>query len=153
MKILQILFYVVVVGLLGTGLVGGYIAERKEVKRLETEAAAKTYGQTPGTDVPATDAPAVELEPAPSTGGVLAWAKWLWNNFEEIAAVLVLFIMAVDPIVRWTPTEKDNNVLRTIQSWIDRLIPNARKAGGVFTAFSRKEDAPSLGVVVPTKKE
>lgn len=151
MKILQVLFYVVVVGLLGVGLVGGYIAERKEVKRLQTEAAAKSYGQTPGVDETAPDTyPTVDLEPAPATGGILAWAKWLWNNFEEIAAVVVLLIMAVDPIVRWTPTEKDNNVLRTIQSWIDRLIPNARKAGGVFAAFSKKSDAPSLGVVTPT---
>lgn len=153
MKFLQILFYVVVVGLLGVGLVGGYIAERKEVKRLEAEADAKTFGQSPLADTTIVAQPNVELEPAPATGGILVWAKWLWNNFEEISAILVLFIMAVEPIIRWTPTERDNNILRIIQSWFDRIIPNVRKSGGVFAAFTRKEDAPPLGVVTPVKKE
>lgn len=152
MKILQVLFYVVVVGLLGVGLVGGYIAERKEVKRLETEFAASPLAQAPiATDSTDTGA-GVELDPAPTTGGILAWAKWLWNNFENIAAVLVLLIMAVEPIIRWTPTEKDNNILRVIQSWLDRLIPNARKAGGVFAAFTRKEDAPKIASVTPKQE-
>jgi hypothetical protein len=152
MKILNVLFYVVVIGLLGVGLVGGYIAERKEVKRLETEFAASPLAQAP-TATDSTDTGGVDLEPAPTTGGILAWAKWLWNNFEEIAGVLVLLIMAIDPIIRWTPTERDNNVLRIIQSWLDRLIPNARKAGGVFAAFTRKEDAPKIAAVVPPKQE
>lgn len=151
MKILQVLFYVVVIGLLGVGFVGGYIAERKEVKRLETEFSASPLAQAP-TVTDSTDTGGVELEPAPTTGGILAWAKWLWNNFENIAAVLVLLIMAVEPIIRWTPTERDNNVLRTIQSWLDRLVPNVRKGGGVFAAFTRKEDAPKIAAVVPKQE-
>lgn len=154
-KGLQILFYVLFVGGLGYGLIGGIIAEKKFEKQKQEEA-LQPLQTAPGAYITpeaynAEPGDTITLDPAP-TGGLLNWARWLWGNYEEIAGILLLLIMAIDPITRWTPTEKDNNLLRSIQSWIDRLIPNAKKAGGVFTAFKTKEDAPALAAAPPLKE-
>ena len=57
-----------------------------------------------------------------------------------------------EAIARLTPTEKDNNLLRTIQSWLDILIPNNKKGGGIFTAFNSQKDAPIQSLVMGEPK-
>jgi hypothetical protein len=75
----------------------------------------------------------------------VVWA-WLMQNKE---AALGLLFVVLDAIVRLTPTEKDNNLLRLLQSWLDKLIPNRKKGGGQFAAFQEPDDAPALAAVVP----
>ncbi len=172
MKILKILFYAAFVGLLGYGAIGGCSAEKKAEKERLEEAArspqtsfgsevnprSQAFKQSPE-DInvyrvqygSGEEEDVIVIDPKPETGGILAWAKWGWNNFENFAAILALLFIAIEPIVRWTPTEKDNNLLRTLQSWLDRLIPNAKKGGGTFTAYRTEDDVPALGVPPPSK--
>jgi hypothetical protein len=74
----------------------------------------------------------------------VVWS-WLLANKE---AAIGLLLLVLDALVRLTPTEKDNNLLRLVQSWIDKLIPNYRKGGGKFAAFKEPDDAPALAAVV-----
>lgn len=75
------------------------------------------------------------------------WALIVGNKGAALAAFLAL----AEIVVRLTPTEKDNNLLRLLQSWLDKLIPNYRKGGGQFVAFTEKEDAPALAAVKPKR--
>lgn len=170
MKILKVLFWVLGLGLLGYGFVGGFIAEKKFEKEKLEEAKGQTgqpssYSTTPMNQaapgevsvykVQYGDAPpedVIVIEPSPVGGNIFDWAKWIWNNWENWAGVIMLLLVAIEPIIRWTPTEKDNNLLRTIQSWLDRFVPNNKKGGGTFTAFSKPEDAPPIGYVPPAKE-
>lgn len=94
----------------------------------------------------------ITIEPTPQKGStIVEWFRWFWDNWENFAAVLLALIMAIEPIVRWTPTEKDNNLLRTISSWLDRIIPNRRAGGGTFTTFRSPEETP--GIAAPPKRE
>lgn len=89
----------------------------------------------------------LEFTPAPEGGTVVTWALWLWENVETIAGMLLLLIMFYEPIARLTPTERDNNLLRIIQSWLDNLFPNRKRGGGEFTAYKSEKDAPPLAKV------
>lgn len=104
-----------------------------------------TLVQNPGTG-------SITIEPTPAKGSTLVqWFQWFWNNWESFAGVIMLLIMAIEPIVRWTPTEKDNNLLRAISSWLDRIIPNRRAGGGTFNTFRSPEETP--GIAAPPKRE
>jgi len=167
MKILKILFYAAVVGLLGYGFIGGYFSEKKAEKERLEEAArspqtsfgsevnprSQAFKQSPEDinvyRVQYGDSPEEEIiviDPKPEGGNILVWATWLWKNFEAFSAILLLLLAAYEPIARWTPSERDNNALRVIQSWIDRIFPNRKKGGGTFTAYRTEEDAPPLGI-------
>lgn len=100
--------------------------------------AISAYTQTPDS---------VIVTETPAKPGIMQYVKWIWENWEAIISALLGVIAALDVLLRLTPTEKDNNVLRIIQSWLDRLIPNRRKEGGNFVAFSDPEDAPAAGYV------
>lgn len=78
------------------------------------------------------------------------FVDWVKSNY----IVIIGGIMAIlEIIARLTPTEKDNNLLRTLQSWLDIFIPNRKKQGdGNFTAFQDKKDTPKLGVVMGEPK-
>jgi hypothetical protein len=89
------------------------------------------------------------IDPFPNTGNVFEIANWVWRSFSAFASVLVLFLVAYEPIARWTKTEKDNNFLRVLQSWLDKFLPNKKTDGGTFSAYSRTTDAPPLGYVPP----
>lgn len=101
---------------------------------------------------PAPQDEVIVIEPAPEKGNLVDWASWLWRNWQNFAAVLLALFVALEPIVRWTPTEKDNNLLRVVQSWLDRIMPNSRKGGGTFSAYSKPDDAPTFGYVPPKKE-
>jgi hypothetical protein len=131
--------------------------------------APPTQGQAPSrpgmrmenpTTVPAADAevapaPAADTtetppEPSPSADDsknifAVLWA-WIMAN-KEAAIAMLLFLL--DAIVRLTPTEKDNNLLRIFQSWLDKVLPNRKKGGGRFAAFDDTADAPALAAVIP----
>lgn len=94
----------------------------------------------------------IVITQTPTGESILSWLQWLWDNVNAFAAMLLLLIAFYEPIARLTPTEKDNNFLRMIQSWIDAIIPNKKKGGGTFTAYRDHYDAPKAGYV-PTKKE
>jgi len=93
----------------------------------------------PPNDVPATE------EEVKEKFDFIAFAKKAGEFIVEYWYVWILPLL--DTIVRMTPTEKDNNILRIIQSWIDKIIPNKRKDGGRFVAFDDKESAPKIGYV------
>lgn len=99
----------------------------------------------------ADDGEVIVIEPAPS-GGLINWITWFYRNLSVFATILVGLIGVIDPIIRWTPTEKDNNLLRIIQSWLDTLFPNRRSTGGSFTAFNNTKDAPPVAYVPPKKE-
>lgn len=89
------------------------------------------------------------------TGENLAnWLAWIWENLKSFAAMLMILIAFYEPIARITPTEKDNNFLRMLQSWLDAIpfLQNRKKGGGTFTAYRDHYDAPKAGYV-PRKKE
>lgn len=88
----------------------------------------------------------------PTGAGIIAWLQWVYDNYQAFAGMIVLLIMFYEPIARLTPTEKDNNLLRTIQSWLDALLPNRKKGGGTFNAYRTRNDAPRAGFV-PEQKE
>lgn len=104
----------------------------------------------PATLVQNTTTGEITIEPTPQKGSsVVEWFRWLWDNWENFAAVALALIMAIEPIVRWTPTERDNNLLRTISSWLDRVIPNRRRGGGTFTAYRNPDETPPLAAPPP----
>lgn len=74
----------------------------------------------------------------------LAWAFLVENWY-------ILILPLLEIIVRLIPGEKDNNILRIIQSWLDKIIPNNRAGGGRFVAFEDRESAPKLGLVSDKK--
>lgn len=89
-----------------------------------------------------------DLPPADEPGLLKRlWALIVGNKGAALAAFLAL----AEIVVRLTPTEKDNNLLRLLQSWLDKIVPNYRKGGGQFAAFTEKEDAPALAAVKPKK--
>lgn len=107
--------------------------------------ATTAFAQAPGV----TDT--VQIAPPPSGMNILQALQWVWQNIELIVAAISGVILALDLLLRVTPTEKDNNALRLIQSWLDRLVPNRRKGGGSFAAYSKPDDAPTLGYVAGKK--
>ena len=70
--------------------------------------------------------------------------KWITANWQE---VLIFTIALAEFITRLTPTEKDNALLKTIVSWLDKLLPNRKKGGGVHATFADKGSAPKLAYV------
>ena len=77
---------------------------------------------------------------------IFDWVKA--NYIILIGIVMTLF----EAVVRLTPTEKDNNLFRTIQSWLDMLLPNYKKGGGKFAAFDNENDAPVQSLVMGEPK-
>ncbi len=120
----------------------------KEVKEAPDEAAEPAPSDTVETPPPSTDEPPV-TPPAdgPDSKNLFAivW-HWILQNKEASVGLLLLVL---DALVRLTPTEKDNNLLRLLQSWLDKLVPNRKKGGGQFAAFHEPDDAPALAAVVP----
>ena len=93
---------------------------------------------TPAGEVPTED------EPGPLAA---LWAFVLANWQQLLFGFLALF----EVIVRLTPTEKDNNLLRWLQSILDAILPNRAKGGGRFVAFDNKDSAPRGRVVIEQK--
>lgn len=87
----------------------------------------------------------VELDPIPDNFNPLTWFFWFKSNIAEVVGVITTIIALLDVLLRLTPTEKDNNALRVIQSWLDKIVPNKRDGGGIFTAYEKKEDVPIMG--------
>lgn len=105
-------------------------------------AKAQTYiAQTP------TGGDTIVITDTPTGGTIMSWGTWIWENLENFGAMLLLLIAFYEPIARLTPTEKDNNLLRTIQSWLDAILPNRKKGGGTFSAYRSRDDAPRAGFV------
>lgn len=144
--------YFIIIGVFGTGL---YLSIKNGLAETKAQAPVERAIEQPSSDghvysQTTPEGTEIVIDPFPGGSGVsllVNIATWLWNNYQKFAAVLLLIIMAVEPIVRWTPTEKDNNLLRMIQSWLDRFLPNEKKGGGTFTAFSKEEDAPPIAHV------
>lgn len=116
-----------------------------------TRVTPRAYGDDSGAvlvqlPAQAEDGDVIVIEPAPS-GGIVNWVTWFYRNFQVFAAIFLGLLVAIEPIIRWTPTEKDNNLLRIIQSWLDKVAPNRRTGGGTFTAFSDPKDAPKAAYV------
>lgn len=94
---------------------------------------------TPGSGEPVAEVPEAAVNPL--------W-DFLKKNWEQL---LLGFLALFEIVVRLTPTEKDNNLLRWLQSILDALIPNRAKDGGRFVAFDDPESAPRGRVVIPKK--
>lgn len=82
-----------------------------------------------------------------SFGAYLALV-WNWIVSNPIASITIA-LGVLEIIVRWTPTEKDNNILRWIQAILDNIVPNrakrykdGRKVIGTHTAYPTKSGAP-----------
>lgn len=95
------------------------------------------------------------LTPFPEPFSVAALFGWLWANLTVLLGYLTQLIIALEAIARATPTERDNSVLRIIQSWLDKIgsfigvFRNQRKGSNEpFTAYSKEEDAPVFGALV-----
>lgn len=73
--------------------------------------------------------------------------EFLKNAWAWILANIAILLLIAEAVVRLTPTEKDNNILRIVQSWLDKLLPNRKKGGGTFVAFEERGDAPSIAAV------
>ena len=71
----------------------------------------------------------------------------------DLVKIIFGIIAVAEVVVRLTPTEKDNNILRVVQSWIDRIFPNKRKGGGLFRAFKKRKDAPPIAYVKDSEDE
>lgn len=55
------------------------------------------------------------------------------NFFTDNWGVLALSLLAfAETVVRLTPSQKDNSILRIISTILNSLIPNYKKGGGVF---------------------
>jgi len=80
------------------------------------------------------------------TGLVQSILSWIAKNWQVLLSGVLPFLWLV---ARLTPTEKDNDLLRILQSWLDILIPNFKKSGGTFAAYREKEKAPTLAYVKP----
>lgn len=104
-------------------------------------------------DAQVTGSDTIYIEPIPAGGTVMEWINWFWRNWQAFAGVVMLFLVAYEPIARWTPTDRDNNILRVIQSWIDALLPNRKAGGGQFTAYRTHYDAPPMGYVKTPPEE
>ena len=89
-------------------------------------------------------------DPEPGEGdekGTSNFFDVLKKVFSFIGEYWYIWILPLlEMVVRLTPSEKDNNILRILQSWIDKIIPNRRAGGGRFVAYDNKDSAPSLGV-------
>lgn len=87
------------------------------------------------------------------------WANNLLKMSTVIMGILSQLIVVAEFIVRLTPSEKDNGILRIIQSWLDKIgelifiFKNRKKDGGVFTAYRNKDDAPRIGAVVKLEEK
>ena len=75
--------------------------------------------------------------------------SWLLGNWQVLLSAIFPLLLF---IARLTPTEKDNDILRIIQSWLDILIPNNKKGGGTFVAYKKPEKAPSVAYSKPKKE-
>ena len=79
-------------------------------------------------------------------GGISIKTAWNWL-LENWTWLLAAILGAWEFIARLTPSEKDNNLLRIVQSWLDRILPNRKKGGGSFAAYREDDDAPSIAYV------
>lgn len=120
----------------------------KEVKEAPAEAAETAPSDTVETPPPSTDTTTVTPPAGDADSKNLFAIVWHWILQNKEASVGLL-LLVLDALVRLTPTEKDNNLLRLLQSWLDKLIPNRKKGGGQFAAFHEPDDAPALAAVVP----
>ena len=56
--------------------------------------------------------------------------NWIIENKEALIGILAGIIGIAEIIVRLTPSEKDNSVLKKITDIIFIFIPNLKKGGG-----------------------
>lgn len=100
----------------------------------------------PPTDPKPPTETAEEVDESPTLFDLLKkGVDWVVENW------YILILPLLEIVVRIIPGEKDNNILRMIQSWLDAIIPNRRKGGGRFVAYDDKDSAPS-GRYVGDKK-
>lgn len=90
----------------------------------------------------------VEVQEEPTTFQKII--SWLKDNWQIVTTTLFPLLWL---IARLTPSEKDNDLLRIIQSWLDAIIPNLKKGGGSFAAYREKEKAPAMAYTKKKKDE
>jgi hypothetical protein len=103
--------------------------------------------------------------PAFPTGDGVTWIDWvqyflLWGK--AIIGNLLAVLLALTPIIRMIPSQKDNDPFRVVASWLDWIgdkLPllgiffvNKRSGGGTHTAYPDANKKPKIGASVPQKK-
>lgn len=58
--------------------------------------------------------------------------NWIIENQKELISALFALVAFAEVIVRLTPTEKDNSILKKIVNILFFLFPNKKKDGGLF---------------------
>jgi|GEM_PF-5079644 len=138
---MKYLVYFIVLAILGLGI---YV-NIKEYQQKKEQPNTASRGLVQDSNDSNTEV--IEIDPFPTTGNLFDIAKWIWSSFSIFASVVGLFLVAFEPIARWTKSEKDNSLLRLIQSWLDKFLPNEKQGGGTFKAYDKKVDAPKLAYV------
>lgn len=68
--------------------------------------------------------------------------NWLLSNWETIFAIWGMVVALCTAIVKWTPTQKDDNFLAKIVKWAD-----------VFSVVFTKEDAETIANALKKKSK
>lgn len=58
--------------------------------------------------------------------------NWILENQKELISALFALIGVLEIVVRLTPSEKDNSILKKITNVLFFLFPNKKKGGGLF---------------------
>ena len=58
--------------------------------------------------------------------------NWILENKAELLSVVFSLIAVMEIVVRLTPSEKDNSILKKITDILFFIFPNKKKGGGIF---------------------
>lgn len=58
--------------------------------------------------------------------------NWIIENKEALAGILFGLVAVAEIVVRLTPTEKDDSILKKIVNVLFIIFPNRKKGGGLF---------------------
>jgi hypothetical protein len=60
--------------------------------------------------------------------------EWIKDNWDSIVSVVLVLYAIAEVVVKLTPSEKDNSILKkvvnVVNQIIDLIIPNLKKGGG-----------------------
>lgn len=82
--------------------------------------------------------------PTPVGGDIVAWALWIYGNWNNFIGVLVQLLAVFEVGVRFFPTKKDLSFLSAIARFLDKakiisiLTKNRSIEGGTFIVESKK---------------
>lgn len=82
--------------------------------------------------------------PTPVGGDIVAWALWIYENWNNFIGVLVQLLAVFEVGVRFFPTKKDLSFLSAIARFLDKakiisiLTKNRSIEGGTFIVESKK---------------